>query len=58
MQKNIQGISLTDHEVSLLLTSVSNFQRDLINRFRYLREVTEEGDEVWIGEYDRIQLDV
>ncbi|OLF36755.1 hypothetical protein BTV98_10095 [Psychrobacter sp. Cmf 22.2] len=58
MEKRVHGISLTDHEVSLIHTSLSNFQRDLINRFKSLKEVTEEGEEVWIGDYDRMQLDV
>lgn len=51
-------MSLTDHEVSLIHTSLSNFQRDIINRLKSLKQVTAEGEEVWIGEYDKIQLDV
>lgn len=57
MQKRVHEISLTDHEVSLIHTSLSNLQRDLINRFRSLQAVTEEGEEVWVGDYDRMQLE-
>ncbi|WP_350562193.1 hypothetical protein [Psychrobacter sp. CAL346-MNA-CIBAN-0220] len=56
MQKNMHGILLTDHEVSLIHTSLNNLQRDLVNRFRSLKEVTAEGDEIWVGDYDKIQL--
>ena len=58
MEKKVHDISLTDHEISLIHTSLSNLQRDLINRFTSLKEVTEDGEEVWIGDYDRMQLDV
>ncbi|MEN2752503.1 hypothetical protein AAIR29_12765 [Psychrobacter sp. FBL11] len=58
MEKKVHDISLTDHEISLIHTSLSNLQRDLINRFKSLKEVTEDGEEVWIGDYDRMQLDV
>lgn len=57
MQKRVHDVLLTDHEVSLIHTSLSNLQRDLINRFKSLKEVTEEGEEVWVGDYDRMQLD-
>lgn len=58
MQKRMHGISLTDHEISLLHTSLSNFQRDIINRLKSLKEVTAEGEEVWFSDYEKIQLDV
>lgn len=58
MKKREHIVSLTDHEVSLIHTSLSNFQRDIINRLKSLKQVTAEGEEVWIGEYDKIQLDV
>lgn len=56
MQNKMHDLVLTEHEISLIHTSLSNFQRDIANRFRYLKEATEEGDEVWIGDYDKIQL--